>query len=169
MKQRRVPTAKTAAGLKASYHKAIRLSLAKVSCPAQPTPREQEVLSARDLFRLQMTRLPENNRVAMGKHSARDCQELALLLLTTPPLQTTPSWLLLALSPQSDKMAKVSSTFENPAVAPTEKMLMVKSQDKNRERQGKQYLILREMEVFERKGNNPSRLVDAPGRESTKM
>ena len=66
-------------------------------------------------------------------------------------------------------MAKVSSTFENPAVAPAEKMLMVKSKDKNRERQGKQYLILREMEVFERKGNNPSRLVDAPGRESTKM
>ena len=89
--------------------------------------------------------------------------------LTIRPLLTTPSCpLLLALSPQSDKMAKVSSTSENHAVAPAEKMLMFKSHEKLREEEGgRQFLnlILREMESFERKGNNPSpRPVDAPGR-----
>ena len=48
--------------------------------------------------------------------------------LTTRPLLTTPSCTLLALSPQSDKTAKVSSTSEKRAVAPAEKMLMFKSQ-----------------------------------------
>ena len=38
-----VPRAKiAAAGLKASYHKPIKPSLAKASSPARPTPREQE-------------------------------------------------------------------------------------------------------------------------------
>ena len=57
--------------------------------------------------------------------------------LTIRPLLTTPSCpLQLALSPQSDKMAKVSSTSENHAVAPAEKMLIFKSQEKIERRRG---------------------------------
>ena len=64
--------------------------------------------------------------------------------LTTRPLLTTPSCPLLALSPQSDKTAKVSSTSEKRAVAPAEKMLMFKSQHRNRRGRGGgwQYLNL---------------------------
>ena len=64
--------------------------------------------------------------------------------LTTRPLLTTPSCPLLALSPQSDKTAKVSSTSEKRAVAPAEEMLMFKWQHRNRRGRGEgwQYLNL---------------------------